>query len=225
MIEKNRNLVIKELQRQEKVTDNSRPFLVVCILHNDNYDYFCYYDKSEDGLWYENYDIFTDFLITDNDGNFNDKTKILRYLSIESEIRLKWMNKFELINLKRDTIRRQIDEARNSETVNNLKLLTKELSLDCGKIVTFSNNGIPMLLVCALASDEDYYYLAVDKDFKIHYESCVGKYHLVTDEECISEMKKWQVDNNFTIKKVIEEHFDEDFEIPFTDYSQLFKNN
>lgn len=225
MIEENRKLVIKELQSKEKATDDSRPFLVVCILHNSDYDYFCYYDKSEDGLWYENYNIFTDFLITDNNDVFSDKTKILRYLPIESKIQLKWMNKFELINLKKDTIRRQIYEARNSETNNNLKLITKELSIDCGKIVTFSNNGIPMLLVCALASDEDYYYLAIDKDFKIHYETCVGKYHLVSDEECISEMEKWCNDNNSIIKKVIEGHFDENCEVPFTDYYQLFKDN
>lgn len=225
MIEEGRNLVIKELQSKEKATDDGRPFLVVCILHNNNYDYFCYYDKSEDGLWYENYDIFTDFLITDNNGIFSDETKLLRYLPRKSKIRLQWMNKLELINLKRDTIKRQIDRARNSETDNNLKLITKELFLDCGKIVTFSNNGIPLLLVCAFARDEDYYYLAIDKDFKIHCESCVGKYHLVNDDETISQMKKWQNDNNSTIKKVIEEHFDEDFEVPFTDYSRLFKDN
>lgn len=225
MIEESRKLVIKELQDKEKATDNSRPFLVVCILHNGNYDYFCYYDKSEDGLWYENYDIFTDFPITDNNGNFTNDVKILRYLSTDREIKIRWMNRLELINLKRDTIKKQIDEARNSETDNNLKLITKELSLDCGKIVTFSNNGIPLLLICALASDEDYYYLAIDKDFKIHYETCVGKYHLVSDKECISEMEKWRNDNNLIIKKVIEEHFDKDFEVPFTNYSQLFKNN
>lgn len=207
------NKVKQEIEQWDRSTENKdRPYLVVTYDHN----YYChYFNRGE--KWYE---FNNGFNVIDFFG-FSGQS-FLRFLNVTDNISLKWLNEDELRNIRRQTIVRQIDEARKSKENNNLKIIVDELKEDCGKIVSFYNDNVPLLLVCAVSSEEDYYYVGIDKNMKLHYESCVGKYDAIDDKGIIQEMEKWLIDNNNEIKTAIQKALFEGFDVPFTNYSKLF---
>lgn len=123
------------------------------------------------------------------------------------------------------TIQRRIYELQKSEEDNNLKLIVNELKEDCGKIVNFYEDKTPLLLICTVSSEEDYYYVCLEKNMKFHYESCVSKYSIIDDEKIIAEMKEWQKENMNEIKNAIYKTLFGRFDVPFTDFSNIFKEN
>lgn len=100
-----------------------------------------------------------------------------------------------------------------------------ELKEDCGKIVSFYEDNTPLLLICAVSSEDDYYYVCLEKNMKFHYETCVSKYSIIDDEKIITEMKEWQKENMNEIKNAIYKKLFGRFDVPFTDFSNIFKEN
>lgn len=223
------NFIMSELRWNDiQLTPyRGKPYLVVTVAHSGERKslYYCHYFK-DDGVWYEFVGSFYPLLkVFCEDETFNEQT-YLRFLKDDDNVNTEWANEKRLIEIRREAIQCQIDEARNEDGVNNLKLITKELAEDCGKIVNFSDDNIPLLLVCAVSSDEDYYYFGMDMDMKPYYESCVGKYHVVNDDTHIEEsVTEWYTVNKKKIKNIIDDILENGTDVPFTDYSRLFNKN
>lgn len=201
------------MEQWDKSTENKdRPYLVVTYNHN----YYCHYFKRDD-KWFEFNNAFNVIELSDN-----NEASFLKFLDERYPTRLLWVDEVTLKIIRRVTLQRQINELRNSKETSNFKLIVEELKNDCGKIITFANDGIPLLLICAVTTEEDYYYVGIDKNMKLHYESCVGKYNIVNNKEIIQEMKKWLMGNNNEIKTVVQKALFEGFDVPFTNYSKLF---
>lgn len=207
------NKVKQEIEQWDRSTENKdRPYLVVTYNHN----YYCHYFKKE-GKWFEFNNSFNVIDLSDN-----NETSFLKFLDKKYPTRLLWADEATLKAIRRVTLQKQINESRNSKENSNFKLIIEELKNDCGKIVTFANDDIPLLLICAVTTEEDYYYVGIDKDMKPHFESCVGKYYVIDDKCIIQKMERWLIDNNNEIKTVVQKALSEGFDVPFTDYSKLF---
>ena len=222
MIDKDTKLIEKvknEIEQWEmSVNKQDRPYLVVTVQHDGEYDYYCHYFYCEwDGGWYE----FDGFSVKDI--KTYECSSALRYLSEKDNIKFEWVNENGLKKIRRQTIQRRIDESKKSEEDNNLKLIANELKEDCGKIVSFYKDNIPLLLICAVSSEEDYYYVCLEKNMKFHYETCLSKYSIIDDEKIIAEMKEWRKENINDIKNAIYKTLFGRFDVPFTDFSNIFK--
>lgn len=218
---KNIEKIKNEIEQWGKsVNKQGRPYLVVTVRRGDVYDYYCHYFYREwDDQWCE-----FDGIATQNFKS-NERYSVLRYLSEKDDIKLEWVNEKGLKKIRRMTIQRRIYELQKSEEDNNLKLIVNELKEDCGKIVNFYEDKTPLLLICAVSSEEDYYYVCLEKNMKFHYESCVSKYSIIDDEKIIAEMKEWQKENMNEIKNAIYKTLFGRFDVPFTDFSNIFKEN
>lgn len=218
---KNIEKVKNEIEQWEKSANKQgRLYLVVTVRRGEVYDYYCHYFYREwDDEWCE-----FDGIATQNFKS-NERYSVLRYLSEKDDIKLEWVNEKGLKKIRRQTIQRRIDEAKKSEEGNNLKLIANELKEDCGKIVSFYEDNTPLLLICAVSSEDDYYYVCLEKNMKFHYETCVSKYSIIDDEKIIAEMKEWQKENINEIKNAIYKTLFGRFDVPFTDFSNIFKEN
>ena len=218
---KNIEKVKNEIEQWEKSADKQgRLYLVVTVQHDGEYDYYCHYFYLEDdGEWYE----FDGFSVK-NFKRYNSELS-LRYLSEKDDIKLEWVNEKGLRKIRRQTIQKRIDESKKSEEDENLKLIVNEVKEDCGKIISFYKDNTPLLLVCAGSSEEDYYYVCLEKNMKFHYETCLSKYSIINDEKIIAEMKEWQKENINEIKNAIYKKLFGRFDVPFTDFSNIFKEN
>lgn len=78
----------------------------------------------------------------------------------------------------------EINEYRESPKENNYKLIQKEVNKDLGNYV--EDWTIKGILTCAIIDEDDFYYLIMDKDRKMHFSSCVGKYRLIEDLDSLS---------------------------------------
>ena len=58
-----------------------------------------------------------------------------------------------------------------------------------------------------------------------HYYTCVIKYSIIDYEKIITEMKEWQKENMNEIKNAIYKKLFGRFDVPFTDFSNIFKEN
>lgn len=218
---KNIEKVKNEIEQWEKSADkHGRLYLVVTVQRDGKYDYYCHYFYLEyDGGWYE----FDGFSVK------NIKTYecslALRYLSEKDNIKLEWVDEKGLKKIRRHTIIRRIDESKKSEEDNNLKLIVNKLKEDCGKIVSFYGDNTPLLLICAVSTEEDYYYVCLEKNMRFHYETCVSKYSIIDDEKIITEMKEWKKENINEIRNAIYKAVFEQFDVPFTNFSNIFKEN
>ena len=218
---KNIEKVKNEIEQWEKSADkHGRLYLVVTVQRDGKYDYYChYFYRKWDDEWCE-----FDGIATQNFKS-NERYSVLRYLSEKDDIKLEWVNEKELKKIRRHTIIRRIDESKKSEEDNNLKLIVNELKEDCGKIVSFYGDNTPLLLICAVSTEEDYYYVCLEKNMRFHYETCVSKYSIIDDEKIITEMKEWKKENINEIRNAIYKAVFEQFDVPFTDFSNIFKEN
>lgn len=78
----------------------------------------------------------------------------------------------------------EINEYRESPKENNYKLIQKEVNKDLGNYV--EDWIIKGILTCAIIDEDDFYYLIMDKDRKMHFSSCVGKYKMIKDQDSLS---------------------------------------
>lgn len=109
-----------------------------------------------------------------------------------------WAEKIRESNLTE--VKKQLEK----DDDNNAKLIYKKILTDGGKFVTFDEYRVTHggLLVCAVASDEDYYWVYVDFDLNICLSSCVGKYDFIDSKA-----------KHFTeLRQMIEEHPEELYE-------------
>ena len=224
MIDKDTKLIERvknEFEQWEmSVNKQDRHYLVVTVRRGVVYDYYChYFYRERDNEWCE-----FDGIAVQNFKS-NERYSVLRYLSEKDNIKLEWVNEKGLRKIRRQTIQRRIDESKKSEEDNNLKLIVNELKEDCGKIVSFYKDNTPLLLVCAVSSEEDYYYVCLEKNMKFHYETCLSKYSIINDEKIIAEMKEWRKENINEIKNAIYKTLFGRFDVPFTDFSNIFKEN
>lgn len=224
MIDKDTKLIEKvknEIEQWEmSANKQDRHYLVVTVRRGDVYDYYCHYFYSE---WNNEWREF-DGIVTQN-FKINERYSALRYLSEKDNIKFEWVNEKGLRKIRRQTIQRRIDESKKSEEENNLKLIVNELKEDCGNIVSFHEDNTPLLLVCAVSTEDDYYYVGLEKGMKFHYETCVNKYSIINDEKIIAEMKEWQKENINEIKNAVYKTLFGRFDVPFTDFSIIFNEN
>lgn len=84
----------------------------------------------------------------------------------------------------------EVQKQLNSQDKNNAKIIYNKLIDDVGKKVNFRDEADGGILVCAVASDEDYYYVIVNEnDYKTTFSSCVCKYTII-DENPIQNNKQ-----------------------------------
>ena len=52
------------------------------------------------------------------------------------------------------------------------------------------------LLVCAVSSDEDYYWVYIETNLKVHLSSCVGGYEIIEGNEVEFSILKHLIEND-----------------------------
>lgn len=133
-------------------------------------------------------------------------------------IEFKWVDEIDLKYLRRKEIHDCIMEALESNEETNAKLIRQDLKEDKFKVITFNEGKtIDGILICAVSSDEDYYYMSINMNKKVHYSSCVGKYQIVDDEDVINEYNIWLKENRTEIQEIIDKEVYDNFDVPFTD--------
>ncbi len=200
--------IVKHYLNRTEINEKT-PYLVV--LADDRY--YIHYYKDENS-WKE------------YRGSFNvmdieyENAKCGTFLNFGKEfhpyIEFMWVDEIDLKYLRRKEIHQCINEALESKETNNAKLISEELKDDKYKIVSFDGDNNVSMLICAVSSDEDYYYVSIDRNMKIHYDSCVGKYHIVDDDKVINEYNQWLNENKVEIQNEIDKAVYQGFDVPFT---------
>lgn len=187
------------------------PYLMV---YADNRYYIHYY--KDEKSWKEYRGSFN-VMDIEND-KLAEAATFLNFVGDEHipNIEFRWVDGITLRLERRKEIKICLKEALTSEDSTNAKLIREELKEDKGKIVSFDEGKTYSMLVCAVSSDEDYYYLSIDKKMKTHYCSCVGKYQIIDDESVIKEYKQWLSDNLKKIQDTINVAVYQGFDVPFT---------
>lgn len=92
-------------------------------------------------------------------------------------------NREEYVKYVKDSIKKMTDAMREHKDSNCYRII-QEIEQDGGKFVSFSDRDDDCgLLVCATSTDEDYYWVYIDNDFKVHYSSAVGGYDSIAEED------------------------------------------
>lgn len=102
-----------------------------------------------------------------------------------------WNERLKANNLK--WAKEKLDE----DGDNNTKLIYKDILKDGGKFVSFGSlpNDVG-LLVCAVSSDEDYYWVYIETNLKVHLSSCVGGYEIIEGNEVEFSILKHLIEND-----------------------------
>lgn len=132
-----------------------------------------------------------------------------------------WNERLKANNLK--WAKEKLDE----DGDNNTKLIYKDILKDGGKFVSFGSlpNDVG-LLVCAVSSDEDYYWVYIETNLKVHLSSCVGGYEIIEGNEVEFNILKHLIENDpESLYLRILEHFKGTSDAIFTPIviSEMFK--
>lgn len=85
-----------------------------------------------------------------------------------------WSKQIKISNFK--NVLKELTESGN----NNAKFISKKIDIDGGKLVSFGSSlNFKGLLVCAVATDEDYYWVYIDTNLGVNLSSCVGGYEFI----------------------------------------------
>lgn len=152
---------------------------------------------KKEGKLYEYFDIFTVKSLDDYKEFayplsflFRNKPLAKTYTYVICD-QNQWCEQIKANNLK--WAKDKLDE----DDDNNAKLIYKDILKDGGKFVSFgsrfNNNG---LLVCAVSSDEDYYWVYIESNLKIHLSSCVGGYDIIDGDEVEFNILKYLIEND-----------------------------
>jgi hypothetical protein len=97
--------------------------------------------------------------------------------------------------LKANNLKWAKEELKDSNS--NAKLIYEEILKDGGKFVSFGSlpNDVG-LLVCAVSSDEDYYWVYIETNLKVHLSSCVGGYEIIEGNEVEFNILKHLIEND-----------------------------
>lgn len=113
---------------------------------------------------------------------------------------------------------RHINDAIKKDS-GNIPLIRKEITKrGLGKIVSFF--GDQVLLTCAIADDDDYFYVCIRPDRKLIYHSCCAGYDTVSEEELDPNLSilLWLRNNEpETLEKIVYESIERNEVVPFTD--------
>ena len=179
--------------------DEIRDGKVLIGIH-DNYMIFAFYRSFKDHKVYFYRNIFsshwvdedTPFMGTEWGVDFEDvKTDLVNY-----DMFLAWGRR-NIIN----DFKYHYD---HPEEKSNFFVIKKELEKDGGKIVTFDDyksEDEMGLLIGVTSTDEDYYYIYVNGDYKLQCMTCVGGYKVVEDKyipKSLRKFKKESISNRST---------------------------
>lgn len=89
-----------------------------------------------------------------------------------------------------------VNKELESDNDNNAKSIHNDILKDGGKFISFGDsNIIGGLLVCAVSSDEDYYWAYITTNLDVQLSSCVGGYEIL-DGDCVEfNILKHLIDN------------------------------
>ena len=105
-----------------------------------------------------------------------DKWELLKFNIFDRKGYVKFMKN----NLKEEIDK--VIELRGNDGSDTYSIIRKEIKEYGGKIVSFEVND-EGLLVCASITDEDVYWIYVDKEFKVHMSSAVGGFKVVENPD------------------------------------------
>lgn len=75
---------------------------------------------------------------------------------------------------KRLLLLEHVNEKISAPESNNLKLIRHEVNKLAGNFIKPFGDDEAFLLTCAVCDEDDYYYLLINRDREIRWESCVG---------------------------------------------------
>ena len=170
----------------DKITDGK----ILIGIHNDHM-IFAFYRNLTDGKVYAYNNILSSSYVDEEGTKFMETewdipTEEVRTDFVNYDMFLAWN--------RRNIIRFFEDYPGESEDKSNYRLISEELKNDGGKIVKFKNMSYNVmgLLIGATSTDEDYYYLYVDANYKIHSMTCVGGYTVLEDKEIPRNLRKFK---------------------------------
>jgi hypothetical protein len=82
---------------------------------------------------------------------------------------------------KRLLLLEHVNDQASSPKKTNLKLIRNEVNKLAGNFIKPDGEVEAFLLTCAVCDEDDYYYLLIDRDRKIRWESCVGSIKAVDE--------------------------------------------
>lgn len=175
----------------------------VIVLYNDNVIGIYYLDEENNLREYHNvYDTIKVEDVPPCYSSLRNEAYINKYYNDEKLISFKTFNKIEdFANYIKEEIKKDVNEKLKDDNSNASKIYNK-LKKDVGKIISFSSKDIGILL-CASSTDEDYYWVYVDEDGKLHGSSCVGKYQLEDNIENYTKLLTLSKDKN-KLKEIID---------------------
>lgn len=99
-----------------------------------------------------------------------------------------------VLSFLRHGIRIGIKDEEESKNENNLKSIRRKIEENGGKFIKTDFKEKEALLLGAVATDEDYYYVSVDAEYNVEFDSCVGKFGEVLSE-CPKALRKFKPEN------------------------------
>lgn len=101
----------------------------------------------------------------------------------DSDLNCVLLNVEQWFDLIKSKIQHDVDKELKSSENNNAKVIYNEILQDGGNVVSFNGDECG-LLVAAVATDEDYYWVYINSDLKICLSSCVGSYDILEYNDC-----------------------------------------
>lgn len=186
-----------------------------------NDDYFTHYTYEEIGCLKKDWCEYYNYCRSSRniDLMYNETESLCHFINKDDKVSFAWLSEEELIELKKDTIKKELIQELKSKENNNLKLIRNELSKDKGKLVRFCPDEDAGILLCAVSTDEDYYYVTVNnKDNRINFEynTCCGGYEIVEDENNNNDMLEWFKCNRSSCVCYFRDFIENKFEVIIT---------
>lgn len=202
-------------EKIQKLLENEIKFVVV--LYDDNIIGIYYLDEENNLCEYHN--VYETHKVEDVPpcySSLRNESYVNKYYNEEKLISFKTFNKIEdFAKYIKEEIKKEVNEKLKDDNSNASKIYNK-LKKDIGKIIKFSSEDIGILLF-ASSTDEDYYWVYVDENCKLHGSSCVGKYQLEENIENYTKLLGLSRDKN-KLKEIIDKFSEENImDYIFTD--------
>lgn len=106
----------------------------------------------------------------------------------------------------------------NSDEDNNLKLIKRAFESKYGGNFVSFHNSHPVYCICAVDSEDDYYWVGINENYKLEYFTCCGNPTILKEipEELYMFNLELKDDPEF-ILKIINEELSKVSDFPFTD--------
>lgn len=189
-------------------------------------EYLVIYDKDEHivsrfcKIGDKIYEIFNIFRIKDiSDYANKNNMPVYSFLNVEKNDSFRCIicDRKVYVRLYKDYLKKDIEYITSIKANNTYTLIKTEVEKYGGKIVSFgiNNNG---LLVGASATDEDIYWIYVDKDFKVCFSSAVGGFKIIeTPDDAFKKLLYTAQNEPENIVQLINDRVDDSIDYIFTD--------